>query len=221
MIFRVAEKFVSINGEGARAGQTAVFIRLAGCNLHCSYCDTMWANESDVPCTEMTEGEIHEYISRTGITNVTLTGGEPLNHPGIEILLKELCSDKRLSPEIETNGSCDISPYDNMPNRPAFTLDYKLPSSGMEKYMLLSNYDHLRPCDVVKLVSGSEEDLQCGLKLIRKYGLDKKCHVYFSPVFGKLDPVSIAQFLVDNRLNGVNMQLQLHKLIWSPDKRGV
>ena len=102
MIFRVAEKFVSINGEGTKAGQPAVFIRLAGCNLRCSYCDTMWANGSDAPYTEMTEEEICGYVRGTDIGNVTLTGGEPLMAENIGVLLKAL-AELGVSFEIETN----------------------------------------------------------------------------------------------------------------------
>ena len=87
MEFKVAEKFVSINGEGTKAGQPAVFIRLAGCNLRCSYCDTMWANSSDAPHEKMTETEIADYVKSTGITNVTLTGGEPLMAENVSVVL--------------------------------------------------------------------------------------------------------------------------------------
>ena len=90
MDFKVAEKFVSINGEGTKAGQPAVFIRLAGCNLRCSYCDTMWANGFDAPHVKMTEEEIAGYVRSTGIKNVTLTGGEPLLAENVHILLAAL-----------------------------------------------------------------------------------------------------------------------------------
>ena len=221
MKYNVAEKFISINGEGSRAGQAAVFIRFTGCNLRCSYCDTMWANKADAPYTEMTSEEIHRYITESGIRNVTLTGGEPLIQDGIYRLIRDLCGDDNLSVEIETNGSCDISPYDNLYGRPIFTLDYKLPSCGMEDSMLTSNYEHLQSYDCVKFVVGSDEDLQRAAEIIRRYRLCEKCRVYFSPVFGKIQPVHIVEFILENRLNGVNMQLQLHKLIWSPDKKGV
>ena len=140
MIFKVAEKFVSINGEGTKAGQPAVFIRLAGCNLRCSYCDTMWANGSDTPFEPMTEDEIAAYIADSGIKNVTLTGGEPLMAENVRVLLERL-SHEDIAVEIETNGSADISVCDGISPRPSVTLDYKLPSSRMAKHMLMSNYD--------------------------------------------------------------------------------
>ncbi|MGN0665027.1 MAG: putative 7-carboxy-7-deazaguanine synthase QueE [Huintestinicola sp.] len=219
--FRVAEKFVSINGESTKAGQAAVFIRLAGCNLRCSYCDTMWANSCSAPHDIMTEEEICSYIKSTGIRNVTLTGGEPLLADNIIILLERLGCEDDVDVEIETNGSVDISPFSEINKRPAFTLDYKLPSSGMESHMLMENYRYLDKRDAVKFVSGSPEDLQRAREIIEKFSLTEKCRVYISPVFGKIEPSEIVDFIIANRMNGVNLQLQLHKFIWDPDKRGV
>lgn len=220
MIFRVAEKFVSINGEGQKAGQPAVFIRLAGCNLRCSYCDTLWANSPEAPHEKMTEDEIAEYILKTGIKNVTLTGGEPLLADNIVILLERL-SRENISVEIETNGSADISVCENISPRPSVTLDYKLPSSGMEQFMRLENYEYLKKSDTVKFVAGSENDLKRALEIIEKYDLTKKCRVYFSPVFGKIEPAKIVDFMLERKLNDVTLQLQLHKFIWDPERRGV
>ncbi|MGN1136814.1 MAG: putative 7-carboxy-7-deazaguanine synthase QueE [Oscillospiraceae bacterium] len=219
--YNIAEKFISINGEGAKAGQPAVFIRFAKCNLRCSYCDTMWANSADAAKETMTEEQLHEYIIGTGIRNVTLTGGEPLIQPDMDILLERLCADERISVEIETNGSAHISPFTNISRRPSFTLDYKLPSSGMEKHMLTENYKYLGKTDSVKFVAGSHEDLERAYEIISEYGLTEKCRVFFSPVFGKIAPSEIVDFMLERRLNGVNMQLQLHKFIWDPDMRGV
>ena len=102
-VYRVAELFSSINGEGTRAGQLAVFVRFQGCNLACAFCDTKWANEADAPCREMTAEEIVQEIRRTGIVNVTLTGGEPLLQTGIGELLERLGREPDLRVEIETN----------------------------------------------------------------------------------------------------------------------
>ena len=126
--YNIAEKFVSINGEGRKAGQPAVFIRFKGCNLNCSYCDTFWANSDNCPAEMMTANDILVYIQKTGISNVTLTGGEPLIQTGIYELIDLLCQNG-LDVEIETNGSEDISPFRQMKIMPSFTLDYKLPSS--------------------------------------------------------------------------------------------
>lgn len=220
--YHVAEWFVSINGEGTRAGELSVFIRLCGCNLRCSYCDTFWANEIDAPYTEMTAEEIRSLISETGIRNVTLTGGEPLIHPYARELLECLLQDDKFSVEIETNGSVPIADFMSIRDRVIFTLDYKLPGSGMEDNMRLDdNIKFLKKQDCIKFVSGSEEDLERAGELIRKYNLCSICHVYFSPVYGQINPEDIVEFMKKKKLNGVRLQLQLHKYIWKPDKRGV
>lgn len=220
-VFKVVEIFESINGEGARAGQLAVFVRFAFCNLNCSYCDTKWANEENAPYTLMTTDEIYNRIKETGIKNITLTGGEPLLREGIKELLEKIASDRFLSCEIETNGSIDLKQFCDIPNRPYFTMDYKLKSSGMEDKMLLSNFDVLEKNDVVKFVSSNREDLQKALYIIKKYDLTNRCRVYISPVFGSINLEEIVDFMKVNKLNNVNMQLQMHKIIWDPDKRGV
>lgn len=217
---KVCEIFESINGEGTRAGQLAVFVRLQGCNLNCSYCDTKWANVPEAAFTEMSPEEICERVRASGFENVTLTGGEPLIHPNVEKLLETLCK-AGFSVEIETNGSADISTADAMKNRPLITMDYKLPSSGMERFMRRSNFSLLKSCDTVKFVCGSHEDLTRAAEVIEEYGLTEKCHVYFSPVFGNIDPKDMVEFMKERKLCGVNLQLQLHKFIWDPNEKGV
>lgn len=221
MIYPVVEKFISINGEGTRCGQLSVFIRFAGCNLNCSFCDTTWANEANVPFESLTEEEIYDYICSTKITNVTLTGGEPLLMPGISTLLEKLAKDEHLYVEIETNGSINLEPFSHLSNRPHFTMDYKLPGSGMESFMDLSNFSYLQKEDTVKFVVGDQTDLKVAKRIIDDYQLSGRCSIYFSPVFGKIDPQNIVNFMIEHRLNKVNLQLQLHKIIWSPDERGV
>ncbi len=219
--YKIAEMFSSINGEGTHAGQLAFFVRFTGCNLNCSYCDTKWANVPNAEYTEMTADEIRSEVQKSGISNVTVTGGEPLIQPNIIPLLKMLCGDGRYV-EIETNGSADVSEVVKIKGeRPALTMDYKLPSSGMESFMRTENFALLEAKDTVKFVSGSLADLERALEIIRKYGLIGKCAVYISPVFGKLKPAEIVDFMLSNKLNGVNVQLQMHKFIWDPNMRGV
>ena len=218
---RVAEKFISINGEGVRAGELAVFVRFQGCNLACHYCDTKWALAKDCPYEEMSPEQIHAYTKRTGIKNVTLTGGEPLLHKDMDRLLAILLADEDLRVEIETNGAVDLRKFCACPVRPVFTMDYKLPSSGYEKSMVLSNFELLSPDDTVKFVSGSTEDLEKAYQIIQEYDLLHKCHVYFSPVFSDIEPVEIVNFMMDHKLNEARLQIQMHKVIWDPDKRGV
>lgn len=219
--YKIAETFSSINGEGTHAGQLAFFIRFTGCNLDCSYCDTKWANVPNAPYTEMTGEEILSAVQKSGIRNVTVTGGEPLIQPNIIPLLERLCGDSRYV-EIETNGSADVSEVLKIKeNRPALTMDYKLPSSGMESFMRTENFALLEAMDTVKFVSGSRADLERALEIIREYGLIGKCAVYLSPVFGEIEPAEIVDFMLANKLNGVNVQLQVHKFIWDPNARGV
>lgn len=219
--FKVVEIFESINGEGRKAGQLAIFVRLQKCNLHCSYCDTMWANGDDAPYTLMSEDEIYDRIIESGINNITLTGGEPLLHENVETLLKKIGENPKLSLEIETNGSIPLEKFSKLKNPPSFTMDYKLPSSKMEGTMCLDNFKYLEAKDTVKFVAGTIEDLRKAKEIIKKYNLIGKCAVYFSPVFGSIDPVEIVEFMKENKLNGVNLQLQLHKFIWDPESKGV
>ncbi|MHC1681757.1 MAG: putative 7-carboxy-7-deazaguanine synthase QueE [Clostridiaceae bacterium] len=220
--YKVIEKFVSINGEGTRAGQLAVFVRFAGCNLNCSYCDTRYANDKDVKFELMTANEIYNYIKSTKVKNVTLTGGEPLMQPDVIDLLQVLREDLELSVEIETNGSIPLNKFRTIiSNRPKFTMDYKLGSSKMEDKMFVENFDYLSREDTVKFVVGSISDLQRAKEIIEKYGLTKKANVYLSPVFGSIEVNEIVEFMKDNTMNNVNLQLQLHKIIWAPEARGV
>jgi len=219
--YNVAETFVSINGEGVYAGQLAVFIRFYGCNLSCSYCDTVWAKDALVRGRTMSELDIYEYIKETGIKNVTLTGGEPLIQPDIGDLLSLLLLDEELRVEVETNGSADLSTYQRVTNALTFTMDYKLPGSGMEAAMQLSNFDYLKQKDTVKFVAGSITDLRRAVEVIGCYQLSGRCHLYFSTVFGRLSLPDVVEFMKQNRLNDVTLQLQMHKIIWGSDAVGV
>ena len=220
MSFKVVEIFESINGEGMRAGELAVFVRMKGCNLSCNYCDTMWANEADCEFEEMTADRIVERVKKSGIKNVTLTGGEPLLQKDADKLLKLFSDEKDIRVEIETNGSVNLSPFLKYENT-SFTMDYKLPESDTEKYMDLENFKILRKKDTLKFVASSVNDLKKAKDIIEKYDLIDRVNIIFSPVFGKIELTDIVDFLKDNKLNDVRMQLQMHKFIWAPDERGV
>lgn len=221
MVYKVVETFISINGEGQHAGELALFIRFAGCNLNCNYCDTRWANQPDVVYQEMTETEIKALVIDSGVRNVTLTGGEPLLQPGMYQLLETMGSLPDIRIEIETNGSVDIGPYMTLIRRPAFTLDYKLPGSGMEAGMNTENYRYLTKEDTVKFVISDKADLTRAKEIIEQYQLEGRCGIYYSPVFGRIRPAEIVDDMIEHRLNGVHMQLQMHKFIWDPEQRGV
>lgn len=221
MVYKVVETFISINGEGQHAGELALFIRFAGCNLNCNYCDTRWANQPDVVYQEMTETEIKALVTDSGVRNVTLTGGEPLLQLGMYQLLETMGSLPDIRIEIETNGSVDIEPYMTLIRRPAFTLDYKLPGSGMEAGMNTENYRYLTKEDTVKFVISDKADLTRAREIIEQYQLEGRCGIYYSPVFGRIRPAEIVDDMIEHRLNGVHMQLQMHKFIWDPEQRGV
>ena len=217
MNYPVVEKFVSINGEGARAGELAAFIRLKGCNLRCPYCDTKWAYREDAPFEMMSEDELCAFAK--GVKNVTITGGEPMLH-ALSPLVKALILCGHLV-EIETNGSVPIDALSKLPARPFFTLDYKSPSSGMEGKMVLENYKYLSHGDCVKFVVGNRNDLERAEQIIKQYSLTQRCYVYLSAVFGEITPAEIVEYMIERGLNSVRVQLQMHKFIWDPERRGV
>ena len=219
-IFSLAEHFISINGEGQHAGELALFLRFTGCNLRCSWCDTLWANEKNAPHTEVTIPQLIG-IARDaydkGIRNVTLTGGEPLLQEGIGELISGLIT-TGFRVEAETNGAVPLEKF-MVKDRPVFTMDYKLPSSGMEGHMIKENIPLLESDDTLKLVCGSEEDLLRAYEVITEE--KPACRVYLSPVFGSIEPARIVEFMKEKGLGGVRLQLQLHKFIWDPQERGV
>lgn len=220
-MYKLVEKFVSINGEGMKSGELAAFIRFQKCNLTCSYCDTAWACTDDAPYENMTSEDIVAYIASTGVKNVTLTGGEPLLQENLSILITEIAKLGKMHVEIETNGSKSLAYLSRMISRPSFTMDYKLPSSGMESHMKLDNFDVLTKQDTLKFVCGSVSDLDKARHLIQTHGLLQNTNVYLSPVHGSISADAIVEYMVKHKLNGVRLQLQLHKFIWDPNKRGV
>lgn len=219
--YKVVEKFVSINGEGRSAGELAVFIRFAGCNLNCSYCDTRWANEPGTPYEIMSEEEIYAYVKETGVSNVTLTGGEPLLQENVSRLIRLLAKDGSLRIEIETNGAVSLKGFTGLGDNVTFTVDYKLPGSGMNSYMIMENYELLGTNDTVKFVISDKNDLDKARDIIERYGLIGKAAVYLSSSFSKIEPADIVNYMIDNNMNKVKLQLQMHKYIWEPDRKGV
>lgn len=208
-MLKVNEIFNSIDGEGKRAGELASFIRLTGCNLRCSYCDTLYAMD------EGHEMSIEDIIKKVKYHNVTLTGGEPL-HQDVHELLEKLLNNHDVN--IETNGSIDITEYFNLPSV-WFTVDYKCYCSGMSKAMLPKTFKSLRPQDVLKFVVGSIKDLEQAREVCNKYL--PICPVYISPVFGQIKPSQIVDYMQEHDMQDWKIQLQLHKFIWDPMKRGV
>lgn len=214
---KVVEKFISIDGEGPTAGALSVFVRFAGCNLRCAWCDTSYAWDTTADVTEMSASEIADYIKSTGIGHVTITGGEPLLQPGLIGLLSRLAD---YPVHIETNGAIPVEQFrigDNI----HFVIDYKLPDSGMEERMHLPNLASVRKADAYKFVIASNRDLDKAVKIVRQYNLEEKTQVYFSTVFGKMEPAVVVERMKSEKFNGVKIQLQLHKFIWDPQRKGV
>lgn len=205
---KVNEIFDSIDGEGRRAGELTSFIRLTGCNLRCTYCDSKYTFH------EGEEMEIEDIVKKVSYKNVTLTGGEPL-FQDVHGLLDGLMEH---DVNIETNGSILIIPYMRHKNT-WFTIDYKCGCSGMSKHMLEENFWALRKQDVLKFVVGSQDDLDQAHSVYSTY--DPKAQVYISPVFGKIEPRDIVAYMKKHNLQNWRIQLQLHKFIWDPMKRGV
>ena len=221
---KVVEIFDSIEGEGIRTGQPATFIRLAGCNLRCAYCDTLYALfGEDEPCRyeEMTVDEIAARVNKSYM-RVTLTGGEPLVHKDVIALIKKL-ADMGCEINIETNGAADIS---GVPRYGGlfFTIDYKLPSSGVSDKMMWSNFTRLTPHDVVKLVCGTDEDVRVMVDVASRINemYDKPPHIFVGAVYGEMDYKKLVNvILTEPQLKDARFQIQLHKVIWDADERGV
>lgn len=220
-MFSLIEKFLSIDGEGPTAGRLAVFIRFQGCNLRCGWCDTTYSFAKENVTEECTAREIYDYVKSTGVVCVTLTGGEPLIQPDIESVLSLLNGDPALETHVETNGSVDIAPFQRQFPRVSFIVDYKLHGSGMTARMHPNNLRSVTTQDAYKFVVSSRDDLEQAEAVMREHDLCDKTQVFFSPVLGRIEPADIVEFMKEKNLNRVRLQLQLHKVIWHPEERGV
>ena len=225
---KIIEIFDSIDGEGIRTGQPATFIRLAGCNLRCSYCDTVYSLfGEETPC-EYTEMTTQEVISKVNTTykRITLTGGEPLVHKESSELVTALL-EMGCEVNIETNGAVDIVEFlSRVPksDKLFFTIDYKLPSSGMTDKMIWNNFLNLRPCDVIKFVVGSDEDIELTIEIVKqlKQVYKKMPHIFIGAVYGMYEAQKLVEIILkEEALSDARYQIQLHKVIWDPEERGV
>lgn len=212
-MLKINEIYYSVQGESSKAGLPTVFVRLTYCNLRCSYCDTEYAFHEGV---EMSLEGIVEEIKRYDCNLVEITGGEPLFQSESLELMKKLCDDG-FEVMLETGGSLPIQDIDN---RVMIILDLKCPSSGMMKKNLYENLDFIKPNDEIKFVIGSREDYDWSKEIIIKYSLTGKCSLLFSVVFGKLTPVQLVEWILEDKLK-VRYQLQMHKIIWEPSTKGV
>ena len=212
-MLKVNEIYFSIQGESTKAGLPCVFIRLTYCNLRCTYCDTEYAFYEG---KEHSIVEILEEIKRYNCRLVEVTGGEPLFQKECYNLLKELTKEG-FEVLLETGGSLSIKEVDN---KVRIIMDLKCPSSGMVKKNLYDNIDYLKSFDEIKFVIGSREDYEWTKEIMNKYNLEKKCEILFSVVFGELEPLTLVNWILEDKLN-IRFQLQMHKFIWDPAAKGV
>jgi 7-carboxy-7-deazaguanine synthase len=210
----VNEIYRSIQGESTWAGLPCVFVRLTFCDLRCTYCDTAYAFYAG---TKMTLPEILERVLTFECSLVEITGGEPLLQRNVLPLMKELC-DRGKTVLIETSGAHDISGIDARVHR---IMDFKTPGSGESGRNRYENVAYLSSRDEVKFVIGSREDYLWSKQKIAEFDLIDRCGtVLFSPIFGRIDPREIVDWMLEDNLK-VRFQLQMHKFIWSPETKGV
>lgn len=213
-MLKINEIYLSIQGESTKAGSPCVFVRLTYCNLRCTYCDTEYAFYNG---KEYSIDQVIEMVKEYECKLVEITGGEPLvQDDECRLLMKRLC-DENFEVMLETGGSLPIEEVDT---RVKIIMDLKCPSSGMVKKNLYDNINFLKPDDELKFVIGSREDYDWTKEIINKYGLQHKCIILFSVVFGKLEPVKLIEWMLHDRI-GARFQLQMHKFIWQPDTKGV
>lgn len=214
-IMKITELFTSIQGESSYAGRPCFFIRLAGCNLNCSYCDTEFAKSADSG-KDISIESILERAKNANVATVEITGGEPLLHDEVPLLCRGLL-EAGFRVLIETNGSLPIA---KLPEKVIRIVDCKCPSSGESERMDFANFAELNPCDEVKFVIADREDYEYACEVIAKYELNSKVdNILFSPVASELfSPAELAEWILEDKLD-VRLQLQLHKVIWDPNER--
>ncbi len=211
----IYETFAGIQGESTHAGRLCFFIRLTGCNLRCSYCDTKKAQPIGSG-TKRTIDSLVKEAEESGLRLVEITGGEPM----LQTPTPELC--RRLLNAgfevlMETNGSVDLS---TLPAEVKRIIDWKTPSSGESDRMLESNYRNLRKHDEVKFVIADRNDYEASVRTMRKFDMASRATVLFAPVFGSIRPETLVEWMRRDHLPA-RLNLQLHKLIWGPDAEGV
>ena len=210
---RITEVYVSVQGESTHVGKPCVFVRLTGCNLRCTWCD------SEFTFTGGVHRSVHDLVrevSAHGIRTVEVTGGEPLVQRAVFSLMRRLVAGGH-EVLLETSGSRSIS---EVPGEVHIIMDLKPPDSGELEANLWSNLVLLRRKDEVKFVVASRRDYEWARQVIAEHALNERCEVLISPAFGLVDPTDLAGWVVEDRLPA-RFQLQLHKVLWPPDARGV
>ena len=213
---KIAELFISIQGESSYAGKPCFFIRLAGCNLNCSYCDTEFAKSAGNG-SEYSVDNLVAVADKSGVRLVEITGGEPLLQEDVPELCGRL-KDAGFTVLVETNGSLRIS---QLPPEVIRIIDCKCPSSGESESMCLANFAYITPADEIKFVICDRADFDYACKIVSEYDLESRVeNILFSPVVSdSLSPALLAEWILEIRFP-VRLQLQLHKIIWNPGEQG-
>ena len=210
---KINEIFKSIQGESTCMGLPCAFIRLTGCNLRCTYCDTEY---SFYEGKDMTLKQIIDTIVPMKTKLVEITGGEPMLQENVIPLMSKLIN-MNYTVLLETSGAISLK---NVPKEVKKIVDFKCPSSGMEDKNLWTILEELNKEDEIKFVIGDKIDYQWTKKIVEKYQLNKKWTILLSPVFEKLSLEELSKWILTDNFN-VRLQLQMHKYIWDPEKRGV
>lgn len=208
-MLRVSEIFYSLQGEADSIGQPTVFIRLTGCPLRCAYCDTEYAFQGG---EHLSIEKIQRQVRSHDTRYITVTGGEPLAQRECQGLLSSLC-DESYHVSLETSGAIDISGVDD---RVRIVMDIKTPGSGENKKNRLENIPHLNAKDQIKFVITDRQDYEWARSFCRDYDLSGVGKLFFSPAWGQLEPVDLAEWILADHLP-VRLQLQLHKILWGDE----
>ncbi len=209
---RVSEIFFSLQGEGTRAGRPCVFVRFTGCDLRCVYCDTAYAFHGG---TDMSQEEILAEVARHPCKLVLLTGGEPMLQRDLPALAQALLA-RGYEVTLETHGQ---RPLGGLPAEVVKIVDVKTPGSG-EVTTDFAYLDHLARQDEVKFVVSSRADFDWSLEVVRRHALEGRVHLLFSPVWGNVEPQALAAWMLASGV-GARLSLQIHKVIWGAEARGV
>jgi 7-carboxy-7-deazaguanine synthase len=213
-VLTINEIFHSIQGESTFAGRPCVFVRLTACDLRCSWCDTPYAFHEG---RKMSIDDVIRAVDHYGCPLVEVTGGEPLLQKAVYPLMERLLASGK-TVLVETGGHIDLS---DVPLAVHKIVDVKCPGSGEAHRMDWSNLDRLGPTDEVKFVVVDRADYEYARDVVARHALDRKvAAVLFSPVHGVLDPRTLSEWVLGDRLP-VRVQLQVHKYIWDAQTRGV
>ena len=206
MSIRITEIFHSIQGETRTVGYPTVFVRVTGCPMRCSYCDTAYAFHGG---SKMELDEIVAEVEKYPVKYVTVTGGEPLAQPQSHELMRLLC-DRGFNVSLETGGALDISGVDR---RVYIVLDIKTPASNEESNNTYANLEYIKPSDCLKFVICNEDDYNWSKQFVADSDLTSVCDVFFSPSADQLSATDLADWIIRDKLF-VRMQVQLHKVLW-------